>query len=281
VKTLRESWGSEVKFTQHLATDLEALNRINDLIGVPRVCRAANEYAIPGGSIDVVGFTVKGHAVIYEHQDQSGRADQTHVSKTATYAHQIAQKGTPVLGAVLLCESVDNHYLEQFRTEREEYLRRKRKGYKNLHFVRSQWSDLGEYRPVLFDTSTPVDPVSDSSLEFFEEFVAVYAADWMILREESNGAARTLWHRVPGMASRFVNYVHVLKGSVKVGMHCVSSVTDEDRKWIESLAGGAWRTRTAQDRATVEYTLDSDSSYSDWADRAEELKRKIRASLRG
>ena len=81
-KTLKEAWGSEVKFTQHLATSVTDLNKITKLLGLPKVKDPINEYTIPGGSIDVVAFTDKGEAIIFEHQDQSGRTDQTHVDKT-------------------------------------------------------------------------------------------------------------------------------------------------------------------------------------------------------
>ena len=52
--TLRESYGSETSFTQKLATDLDSLNKINNLIGLPLVVKATNEYSVPNGSIDVV-----------------------------------------------------------------------------------------------------------------------------------------------------------------------------------------------------------------------------------
>jgi len=277
MKTLRETWGSEVRFTQHLATDPESLNRVNDLVGLPRVVSAVNEQPIPGGSIDVVGFTQKGHVVIYEHQDQGGRADQTHVSKTQTYAHQMRHKGYTVLAAILLCESVDEHYLAQFRSERREYLRRKRNGHKNLHCVRSQWSDSGEYHPELFEDSDAVILKEETELDTFQDFVRIYAADWMILREERNGAARTLWHRVPGQPSRFVCYVHCLKQSVKIGCHCVKSVSDEDRALLKSLSDSEWQYREAEDRATVEIVLSRLSTEEQWADATEQLKRRIRA----
>ena len=108
MKTLKEQWGSEVKFTQSLATDLESLNKICDLVGLPRVIRAENEHGIPGGSIDNIGWTARGEAIVFEHQDQGGRADQTHVNKTVGYPQQLQIKGIKVLGSILLCESVDN-----------------------------------------------------------------------------------------------------------------------------------------------------------------------------
>jgi hypothetical protein len=276
MKTLAEQWGSEVKFTQHLASDLESLNRINDLVGLPRVVKATNEMSIPGGSIDVVGFTVKGCAIVYEHQDKGGRADQTHVSKTMTYPHQLILKGHTVLGSILLCETVDQHYLDQFRAERKEYLRRKYNGHKNLHIIRSQWLDNGQYQPSLFEDSDAILRREDNELDHYKEFVAVYAADWMTQREEKNGNAVTLWHRISELPSRYMAYVHTLKNGVKIGLHCLKDVTADDEQLMQAICPEGWAYRKAQDRATIELVLDKDSSYLDWANHSETLKRAVR-----
>lgn len=276
MKTLAEQWGSETKFTQHLATDIESINRINDLVGLPRVVKATNEMGIPGGAIDVVGFTVKGHAVVYEHQDKGGRADQTHVSKTMTYPHQLKLKGYTVLGSILLCETVDQHYLDQFRSERTEYLRRKYNGHKNLHILRSQWDDDGVYCPSSFEDSDAILCKEVTELKEYKEFVAVYAADWMIQREEKNGNAVTLWHRITELPCRYMAYVHTIKNGVKVGMHCLKDVTTDDEQFLRVVCPEGWTYRKAKDRATIELVLDRNSSYLDWANQSETLKRTIR-----
>src|SRR6056300_1444305 len=155
MKTLREAYGAETKFTQSLANDTDSLNKINNLIGLPSVVRAVNEMTIPGGSIDVVGYTVKGECIVYEHQDQTGRADQTHVGKTSHYARVLHSQGLRVLGAVLLCESIDQIFLDTFEDIRWAYNKRPSKmGHCNVNAIRSQWRDDGEYTPARFDDAS-------------------------------------------------------------------------------------------------------------------------------
>lgn len=277
MKTLAEQWGSEVKFTQSLASDIESLNKINDLVGLPRVVKAIPEFSIPGGSIDVVGFTVKGHAVIYEHQDKTGRADQTHVSKTMTYPHQVILKGYTVLGSILLCETVDQHYLDQFRLERKEYLRRKYNGHKNLHIIRSQWSDDGIYLPSMFEDSDDIIRKEENQIVVYKDFVSIYAADWMIQREETNGNSITLWHRLTELSNKYMAYIHTTKGSIKIGLHCEKNVTEEDEKFLQAICPDSWLYRnTAKDRRTIEVVLPLDSSYEEWFEHTEVLKRAVR-----
>lgn len=266
-KTLKEAWGSEVKFTQHLATDIDSLNKITKLAGLPKVIRAENEYPIPGGSIDVVGFTKKGEAIVFEHQDQSGRADQTHVSKTMTYPHQLIIKGYKVLGSLLLCESVDEHYIEQFRKERKEYTRRKYNGHKNLQIIKSQWSEQGVYEPALFDDKEIIRVEETWPLQEFEQFVDVYARDWRILGEEHRPGTVTLWFRD---VSRGRHYVHKTKTAVKVGVH-FDLPTKQEKILVDGLEG-----RHSQKRSTIEFVLPLDASPKSIWLRAEEIKQYLR-----
>jgi hypothetical protein len=266
-KTLKEAWGSEVKFTQHLATDIDSLNKITKLAGLPKVIRAENEYPIPGGSIDVVGFTKKGEAIVFEHQDQSGRADQTHVSKTMTYPHQLIIKGYKVLGSLLLCESVDEHYVEQFRKERKEYTRRKYNGHKNLQIIKSQWTEQGVYEPTLFGDREIIRVEETWPLQEFENFVSIYACDWRILGEEHRPGTVTLWFRD---VSHGRHYVHKTKTAVKVGVHF-----DQPTKQEKGIVDG-YNGRHSQKRSTIEVQLAIDSKPYDWWLVSERIKQYIR-----
>jgi hypothetical protein len=279
MKTLREQWGAETKFTQSLASDLESLNKINQLVGLPAVVRAVNEMSIPGGSIDVVGYTVKGEVIVYEHQDISGKADQTHVAKTSHYALVLKNKGLKVLGALLLCESIDQIFLDNFENIRWAYNKRPTyKGECNIHAIKSQWTDQGEYDPVSF-TDDSIIKGSDTVLEFYKNFVSIYGAEWAIQREETNGAAITLWHRLADLDNRFMAYVHTLKQSVNVGVHCLKGVTNADETLLQSICPPGFVYRRSNDRATIELKLPRDSNQVDWADQTEELKRSIRKYL--
>jgi len=271
MKTLKEAWGSEVKFTQSLPNALDNLNKITALAGLPTVIRAVNEYSIPGGSIDVVGFTTKGEAIVFEHQDLGGRADQTHVNKTVGYPHKLVDKGITVLGSVLMCESIDEHYVDQINRERKEYVRRKYNGHKNLHTVKSQWSDEGEYVPCLFNESEIIKVEDSRPLRYFKEFVNVYAREWNILGEQDDtGRAKgtiTLWFRD---ISRGSHYIHKTSKEMKVGVH-FDSPTEKEKELVEGYSG-----RHSQKRSTIEVVLPLDaSSKSIWLT-AEQIKQYIR-----
>lgn len=280
MKTLAEQWGSEIKFTQSLATDLVSLNRINDLLGLPQVVSADNEISIPGGSIDVVGYTVRGEAIVYEHQDKGGRADQTHVAKTTHYARVLKSQGHRVLASILLCESIDQIFLDTFEDIRWAYDRRPSyMGHCNVHAVKSQWSDDGEYVPALFEDREVIKD-SDTVLDHYRSFVEIYARDWRIQREERNGNAVTLWHKIPELGSKYMAYVHTLKNAVKIGVHCLQNVTAADEELLAKIKPNDWQYRRAKDRATIELVLDPDSEPETWADHTEKLKRSVRRTLR-
>lgn len=268
MKTLKEQWGSEVKFTQSLATDLESLNKICDLVGLPRVIRAENEHGIPGGSIDNIGWTARGEAIVFEHQDQGGRADQTHVNKTVGYPQQLQIKGIKVLGSILLCESVDEHYIEQFRRERKEYARRKYNGHKNLHIVKSQWTDDGVYEPALFDDSEIIRTEQSWPLDTFTAFVDKYARDWNIMGEEKRPSTTTLWFKD---VSRGKHYVHHTKNSTKIGVH-FDNPTDEEKQLVTDHENG----RHSQKRSTIEVDCGNNATPYDWWLCAEQIKQYIR-----
>lgn len=280
MRTLAEQWGSETKFTQSLATDLDSLNRINALLGLPTVVSADNEISIPGGSIDVVGYTVRGEVIVYEHQDKGGRADQTHVAKTTHYARVLKSQGHKVLASILLCESIDQIFLDTFEDIRWAYDRRPSyMGHCNVHAVKSQWTDQGRYEPALFEQKEIIRD-SDTVLNHYAEFVSIYARDWRIQREERNGNAVTLWHKIPELGSKYMAYVHTLKNAIKIGVHCLQNVNEEDERLLVAFKPQGWQYRRARDRATVELTLPPDSNPEAWADHTEKLKRSVRKILR-
>ena len=278
MKTLREQWGAETRFTQHLSTDLDSLNKINDLLGLPRVVRATNELGILNGSIDVVGYTARNHVIVYEHQDLSGRVDQTHAAKTIRYAKALHVTGKKVLGAVLLAESVDQQYIDEFKETRWAYDRRPTlNGHANVHIVKSQWQDCGSYDPQLFE-DTEVITQSTAELDHYRNFYTIYAQEWQIQREERNGTqAITLWHRCQELPSKYMAYVHTLKNSVKVGLHCLKDCDQEVEQLLQTICPKEWTYRsTAKDRRTIErvYSIDTDPKELWLA--TEELKQQIR-----
>lgn len=280
MKTLREQWGAETSFTQHLATDIDSLNKINDLVGLPRVLRATNELSILNGSIDVVGYTAKGNVIVYEHQDLSGRADQTHAAKTIRYAKALHVTGKKVLGAILLCESVDQQYLDEFAETRWAYERRPSyNGHANVHIIKSQWTDDGEYVPALFE-DTEIIRRDEKSIEHYKDFHKIYAIDWQIQREERNGDAVTLWHRIPELPSKYMAYVHTLKKSIKVGLHCLKDFDSSDEQFLQKILLDGWCYRdSAKDRRTIEREFELDVDFEVLADETERLKRKIRKTI--
>lgn len=282
MKTLREAYGSETKFTQSLATDVDSLNKINQLLGLPSIDFAKNEFSIPGGSIDVVGYTVKGHVIVYEHQDISGRADQTHVFKTKGYADVLKTKNCKVLATVLLCESIDQGYLDLFAKWREIYHRRPTQlGEYNIHAVKSQWTDDGVYEPAMF-TEAEIITTPDTVLDYYKDFVGVYGAEWAIQREDNKKAnknAITLWHRLPELDNRYMAYVHTLKGSIKVGLHCENRVDEQVEQFLQKVCPEGFDYRRATDKATIEASFPKNVDPEVLADTTEKLKRSVRKAL--
>jgi hypothetical protein len=282
--TLREAKGSETTFTKELATDtgIIELNKINLLLGLPSINKATNEYSIHGGSIDVVGYTVKGEMIVYEHQDLTGRADQTHVFKTKGYADVLSVKNCKVLATVLLCESIDQIYLDLLDKWREKYHKRPTQmGAFNIHAVKSQWTDEGVYEPALF-TDTEIIPTPDTVLNHYAEFVKIYGAEWSIQREDykkANENAITLWHRLPELDNRYMAYVHTLKGSIKVGLHCENRVDEQAEQFLQKVCPEGFTYNRAKKKATIEVSFPKNTAPEVLADETEKLKRSIRKHL--
>jgi len=276
-KTLKETWGSEVKFTQHLATSVSDLNKITKLLGLPKVKDPINEYTIPGGSIDVVAFTDKGDAIIFEHQDQSGRTDQTHVDKTInSYPEMLRQQGHRVIASILLADSTQQHHLEMFKRVRTEFKRRPKKwSYKNVHIVKSQWTATNEYEPTLFEDTDYVE-FKDKPITYYKEFVEIYAADWQIVREDISTGAKTLWHKIYGLSNNYEAYIHTLSNSVKVGLHC-KKFTSDDETFMQTILPEGWIYRNAaKDKRTIEIEFPLTVDYDTLWEQTEKLKRNIR-----
>lgn len=265
MKTLSEQWGSEVKFTQSLASNIDDLNKITELVGLPKIKRAIYEYQIKGGLIDVVGFTSNNKTVIFEHQDKTGKADQTHVSKTMTYAHQLALQGSEVLGAILLCEEVDDHYIEQYANVRKE---NRYNGIYNLHIIKSQWSDCGEYIPIAFSEDNINVRKQSRPIAQYQDFVNKYGREWKILGEELRETSVTLWFRD---STRGNHYIHRTKRTIKVGVHFDKPTTEEKDK-VSAHQNG----RHSQNRSTIEIDCGkSATDYECWLE-AEKIKQYLR-----
>jgi hypothetical protein len=72
-------------------------------------------------------------------------------------------------------------------------------------------------------------------------------------------------------------YVHTLKNSVKVGLHCEKNITKEDEQLLQAVCPNDWSYRnTAKDKRTIERVYSKDVSQETLADETERLKRIIR-----
>jgi len=272
MKTLSEVYGKETSFTNHLSFDLVELSKITQMVGLPEITRAKAEFSIPGGSIDIVGFTSKDEVVVFEHQNITnfGRADQAHVFKTMGYAEMLHIQDYKVIGSILLCESVEEHYVKLFQSARDLYLKNKKLGYKNLHIVKSQWDDNDNYVPILFDLTNISKRQEAWKIKEFKEFVENYAINWEIVGEETRPTTKTLWFRD---VSRARHYVHQTKSLIKVGLH-YDNPTDAEREIVKLHNG-----RVGVNRCTIEYELPLDSTMHQWWYQAELLKQSVRREI--
>ena len=264
--TLREVYKSETKFTQFLASTPYNLNKINKLVGLPEVVEAKNEFTIPGGSIDVVGFTNKKEVIIYEHQDITGLADQIHASKTPFYATVMSVLGYKVIGAILLCENVTQLYLDTYKKYRWSAEKRGYNGNFNVHIVKTEFTDDGVYIPSLFE-ETEIKQKENKPIVYYKNFVDIFAREWTIQREDVKGQVKTLWFKD---VSNGFHYIHTLKNNVKVGIH-FNNPTQEEKDLVTKLGG-----RHLQTKSTFEVVLPLEASDEDIFNEAEKLKRLIR-----
>ena len=271
------------------------LNKVIALIGsnkkiVGKVTQSKG-FRVEGGRPDILGKTVKGNLWVFEHQDKVGRADQIHTAKLGHYAGLLSQTHG-VDGAFLLCDTVPDEYLELYEREREVYNRRPtQRGDKNLHIIKSRWDDRGNFCPALFTGAAQPKNQKHGTLNHYNSFVQIYAADWNIQREEKNSKSKTLWHRIPQLDDwaddgRFMAYVHTCKNSIKIGVHCEKKKGKRDIGLLQAVAQSlasaeqAWQFRnTAKNKCTVELILPSNSCDDKLADSTEQLKRTIRSEI--
>ena len=258
---------------------IEHLNKAIQLIGGKKITRQTSQYQVEGGRIDNIGSTDKKTIWVFEHQDSSGKADQIHTSKLLTYTGGLSQT-YDVEGGILFCETVSDYYKKLYETFREQSAKRRRYKFMNLHFVKAQWTDQGEFVPELFD-SIQSESIQDSTLDHYADFVDIYAKEWTIQREEINNTGITLWHRIPELPAKYMAYVHILKNSIKVGIHCLKNYNSNDEQFLQSLGLDTWTYRdSAKDRRTLEKELSKDSDPQSWADLTESLKRSVRKTLK-
>ena len=272
MKTLREQFNSETSFTKYLAENLDQLNKVNDQVNLPHVVTAiAEDSTIDGGRIDIVGKTERGEIIAYEHQDLTGKADQTHVSKTGTYATQLKLEGHKVLGSILLCESISEKYLAQFRSERKEYSRRKYNGHKNLHAVKTQFTDNGEYAPEKFeDTPALWSTEERMPLDHYKQFVNIYAPHWNIKGEQIDGSRKILWFTDKNR--EYKHFINETNKYIDVGVH-IDNPTEEEKAMVVAHPNGK---ATSDKRHTIVVKLSKDSLLEDRWLTAERLCQYIR-----
>lgn len=256
---------------------IEHLNKAIELIGGKKITRQTPQFTIEGGRIDNIGFTDQKSIWVFEHQDSSGKADQIHTSKLLQYTTLMSQTSN-IEGGILFCDNVSESYKKIYENYREQASKRKRFRYMNLHFVKAQWNQQGEFVPELFDT-IEAESIQDSTLDYYADFVDIYAKEWNIQREDRNGEAITLWHRIPELPAKYMAYVHTLKNSIKIGLHCEKNFTPNDEQFLQSLKWGNYRD-SAKDKRTIEIILDLDSKQEKWADLTESLKRSVRKTLK-
>ncbi len=275
-KTYLPEGKSETDVTDKIFT-VDHLNQAIELIGGRKIISQSSQYTIEGGRIDNVGITDKKSIWVFEHQDASGKADQVHTSKNLQYTTLLSQTNQ-VEGGILFCNSVSEAYKKMYQDYRELASRRKRWSYLNLHFIKSQWDQEGNFVPELFDPYE-AEQIKESTIDYYEDFYKVYASDWSIQREEMNGSSHTLWHRISELPSRYMAYVHTTTSNVKIGLHCLQDSSDADEKFMKLICPTNWSFRKSKGtRSTIELVLDKDSPQEQWADETEKLKRKIRAS---
>lgn len=257
---------------------VDHLNKAVALIGGKLCQRQDKQFTVEGGRIDNVGFTDRKSIWVFEHQDASGRADQVHTAKLLQYTTLLSQT-YEIEGGILFCDSVSDAYKRLYQDYRELSSRRKRWRHHNLHFVKAQWNDQGEFCPELFD---PVESeaIEYSTLDFYKSFVDIYAKEWSIQREERNMGAITLWHRIPELPSKYMAYVHTLKKTIKVGLHCLKDFDAEDESFLQKILPEGWAYRdTAKDRRTIEREFPLGIDQETLANETERLKRIVRKTV--
>ena len=252
------------------------INRAIKLINGRPVVRIRTQQSVDGGRVDIIGETEKGSLWIIEHQDLSGKADLIHSSKLLFYTFLAGQKKT-IEGGLLLCDNVSNDYKKVYETFRELSAKRKKWSGFNVHFLRAQWNG-DNFIPELFD-SVENEMAPQTTLNHYKNFVDIYAKEWAIQREGINGNAITLWHRVPELESKYMAYIHTLEKAIKIGLHCLKNVIDDDEIFLKDVCPKGWEYRRATDRATIEIELPKTSSEEDWANLTENLKRTIRKEI--
>ena len=277
IKTYIPEGKSETDVTDKIFT-VEHLNQAIELVGGRKIISQSAQYTIEGGRIDNVGFTDKKSIWVFEHMASSGKADQIHTSKNLQYTTLLSQTNE-VEGGILFCDTVSEAYKKMYQDYRELSSRRKKWAYLNLHFVKAQWDEQGNFIPELFN-SYEAETIKESTIDYYKDFYKVYACDWSIQREENNGNAITLWHRVSELPTKYMAYVHTTKSNIKIGMHCLQDTTSISEKFMNLVCPGNWSYRKSLgSRSTIEIELPKDSLQEQWADETEKLKRLVRKQL--
>jgi transposase InsO family protein len=75
-------------------------------------------------------------------------------------------------------------------------------------------------------------------------------------------------------------YVHTLKKTVKVGLHCLKDFDSTDEQFLQQILPEGWSYRaSAKDRRTIEREFERDVDPEMLANQTEQLKRMIRRTV--
>lgn len=290
MKTLREAYGSETKFTHQMTVE-EAI-KVCIQCGLPtNIDRVVSEKSLTDSRVDVVFYTTKGEAILYEHMAMGkdlAEADRPHVDKTMTYPRlfEIEHPGVKVLASILACEGIKPQFKQILDDNREkEYERRPRaNGAKNTQVIKSQWTDDGVYEPVRFDDKE-IGQVKSNTIQHprWNELHYIYMPYNLFQREDykkANKDAITYWYWIDGLPRKYKAYFHELAGYIEVGLHC-EPFTQEDEEFLQKIKPSEdWDYRnTAAGKRTISKKFPLDIDNKTLAREAQELHISIRKAL--
>lgn len=288
MKTLREAKGSETEHTHNFTVE-EAIKVCIQTNHPTNIDRVVSEKSLTDSRVDVVFYTTKGEAILYEHMAMGkdlAEADRPHVDKTMTYPRlfEIENPGVPVLGSILACEGIKPQFKQILDDNRKEYIRRPRaNGAKNTQVIKSQWTDDGVYEPVRFDDKE-VGQVKSNTIQHprWNELHYIYMPYNLFQREDYKKASKdaiTYWYWIDGLPRKYEAYFHELAGYIEVGLHC-KGFNQEDEEFLQKVCPEGWEYRKkAVNKRTLFKTFPLDIDNKTLAREAQELHISIRKEL--
>lgn len=288
MKTLREAKGSETEHTHNFTVE-EAIKVCIQTNHPTNIDRVVSEKSLTDSRVDVVFYTTKGEAILYEHMAMGkdlAEADRPHVDKTMTYPRlfEIENPGVPVLGSILACEGIKPQFKQILDDNRKEYIRRPRaNGAKNTQVIKSQWTDDGVYEPVRFDDKE-IGQVKSNTIQHprWNELHYIYMPYNLFQREDYKKASKdaiTYWYWIDGLPRKYEAYFHELAGYIEVGLHC-KGFNQEDEEFLQKVCPEGWEYRKkAVSKRTLAKTFPLDIDNKTLAREAQELHISIRKEL--